>query len=60
MSSPVVHVRPETSLVEALDLMTEKDIRHLPVLDRQDHCVGFLTWKNLFRQFSNLIKEAPP
>jgi CBS domain-containing protein len=60
MSSPVVHVRPETSLAEALDLMTEKDIRHLPVLDRQDHCVGFLTWKNLFRHFSNLIKEAPP
>jgi len=57
MSSPVVHVWPETSLADAMGLMIEKDIRHLPVIDRQGHCVGVLTWKNLLRHFSNLFKE---
>jgi len=31
MSSPVIFVRPEQTIEEAMGLMTEKKIRHLPV-----------------------------
>jgi CBS domain-containing protein len=33
MSSPPIHVDPATSLHDCMVLMTEKHIRHLPVLD---------------------------
>ena len=32
MSRPLLAVDPETAVVEALDLMKEKEIRHLPVV----------------------------
>ena len=32
MSQPLLAVQPETAVVEALDLMKEKEIRHLPVV----------------------------
>jgi len=35
MSSPVYYVRPETSCEECMALMTEKRIRHLPVMSEE-------------------------
>ncbi len=32
MSSPVIFIRPEQTIEEAMAIMTEKKIRHLPVL----------------------------
>jgi CBS domain-containing protein len=58
MSSPVISVTPDMKMADALDLMAEKDIRHVPVLDKDDRCVGYITWKNLFKQFSKHIKQA--
>jgi len=37
MSSPVIGVPPETKVGSCLQLMTSKHIRHLPVVDRDDH-----------------------
>jgi len=34
MSAPVIFIRPEQTIEEAMALMTEKKIRHLPVLDQ--------------------------
>jgi CBS domain-containing protein len=33
MSSPVIYVTPETEIEECMALMTERRIRHLPVVD---------------------------
>jgi len=33
MSSPVIFIRPEQTIEEAMAVMTEKKIRHLPVLE---------------------------
>ncbi len=57
MTSPVTTVSPTTTLMEALSLMAQKDIRHLPVVDSDQRAVGFLTWKSLFQQFSQLLKQ---
>jgi len=43
MSSPVVSVAPDTSLLEAGELMLHHDISGLPVLDREAHLVGIAT-----------------
>lgn len=58
MTSPVISVSPTTPLAQALELMSEKDIRHVPVLDRDGRVVGYLTWKNLFRVLSDLVKKG--
>jgi len=57
MTHPVVTVHPDTKMSEALDIMAEKDIRHIPVVDKDNKVVGYLTWKNLFRHFSKLMKN---
>ena len=42
MSSNVVYVRPDQPLEEAMVLMSEKHIRHLPVIDN-DKLVGMIS-----------------
>lgn len=37
MSSPVIGVPPDAKVGSCLQLMTNKHIRHLPVVDRNDH-----------------------
>lgn len=42
MTSPVVTVRPETSLLEALSLLLEHHIKRLPVVDAEGRPVGLV------------------
>ncbi len=42
MSSPVIHVGPQQSVNECMMLMTEKRIRHLPVVD-QGELIGVIS-----------------
>ena len=43
MTHKVISVRPETSVIEARDLMQEHRIRHLPVVEDDDILVGIIT-----------------
>jgi len=43
MTQRVITVRPETSVIEARDLMQEHRIRHLPVVEDDDILVGIIT-----------------
>jgi CBS domain-containing protein len=49
MSSKVISVRPDTSLGECLQLVTDRGIRHLPVLDEAGKVVGLLSIGDLVR-----------
>jgi IMP dehydrogenase len=43
MSAPLVYVTPETSIDECMAVMTERRIRHLPVLDDRREVVGVIS-----------------
>jgi CBS domain-containing protein len=43
MSSPLVYVSPDTSIEECMAVMTERRIRHLPVLDERRDVVGVIS-----------------
>jgi len=43
MTHKVISVRPETSVIEARDLMQKHRIRHLPVVDDNDFLLGIIT-----------------
>lgn len=58
MTSPVITVSPTTTLDAALDLMTAKNIRHLPVVDKDDKVVGYVTWKILFQRLGGMLREG--
>ena len=54
MTSPVITVRPETLMEEAVRLMREKKIGGLPVL-RDARLVGILTEADVFRAFAQVL-----
>ena len=43
MSSPLVYVTPETTVEECMGVMTERRIRHLPVLGEHRETVGIIS-----------------
>ena len=51
MSAPVATVSEDTPILEALEMMTSKNIRRLPVVDSEGRMIGFLSWKELFAKF---------
>jgi CBS domain-containing protein len=57
MTSPVITVSPTTTLDSALDLMTARKIRHLPVVDKDGKVVGYLTWKILYQRLSGMLRD---
>ena len=49
MSSPVVTVSSDTTHRKALELMQQKRLRRLPVVDDDGHCVGIVSQADLAR-----------
>ena len=43
MSTDVITITPETTLPEAHQIMTNEEIRRLPVVDKDGHLVGIVT-----------------
>ncbi|MEN9682797.1 MAG: hypothetical protein RLZZ427_548 [Pseudomonadota bacterium] len=48
MTAPAITVSPSTSVLEALALMTQRRIRHLPVTDRGE-MIGFISIGDLVK-----------
>lgn len=49
MSSPVITVRPDDLVRHCMELMTERRIRHLPVVDEGGEMVGMISIGDLVR-----------
>lgn len=50
MTSPVQTVPADTSPNEALAIMIEKHIRHLPIVDKEGRMLGMLSIRNLLQR----------
>jgi acetoin utilization protein AcuB len=57
MNKKIVTIFPDTKLSEAYALMTEKNIRHLPVLD-EEKLVGIVTDRDIRLATSRLAKKT--
>jgi CBS domain-containing protein len=48
MTSPLVYVTPETTIEESMAIMTDRRIRHLPVVEDED-VVGIISIGDLVK-----------
>ncbi len=55
MSKPVITVEESASINDAIEIMTNKKIRRLVVVDRKNKMTGILTQKDIFK----LIEKNP-
>ncbi|MET9958531.1 CBS domain-containing protein [Streptomyces sp. NPDC006326] len=51
MSSPAITARPEWSVVRAARLMRQKQVKRLPVVDRENRVIGVLSRSDLLQLF---------
>jgi len=49
MSSPLITINLNNSIKDAIEIMQQKDIRRLPVVDNKGKMVGIITHKDVFR-----------
>ena len=47
MATELITVDPEMSIVSAKELMTEKNIRHLPVIDGEGKLIGIVSDRDM-------------
>lgn len=59
MTSDLVTVLEDTDLSVAWNLMDDKQIRHLPVVDADDNLVGVLSHRDLARRALGAVDELP-
>jgi CBS domain-containing protein len=51
MTTPVQTVNPDTKLSVAVKMMRKFDVARLPVVDKENHLLGILFWKDIFDKF---------
>ena len=57
MNSPVITLPPDTSVAEALRLIDEERIRHLPLVERDGTLRGLLRGRDLLEYVAECIPE---
>jgi CBS domain-containing protein len=55
MTTPVVTVRSDASVMDIIKLMRKKHVRHLPVLDRNRRLVGIVGSRDLMKVATEVI-----
>lgn len=57
MSKPLITIQPGASLKDAVVLMQQKDIRRLPIIDKDRQLVGIITEKDILRTVFKVFKK---
>ena len=57
MSRGIVTISKADELEDALKIMEEKNIRHLPVVDENNTCVGMLGMRDLMKAYIQSIEK---
>lgn len=55
MSDNVITLKPDDSLYKARELMSERHIRHLPIVDAESNFVGLLSERDLLKAAGSRI-----
>ncbi|MFB0936577.1 MAG: CBS domain-containing protein [Propionivibrio sp.] len=50
MSGDAVHVTPEARIEECMAIMTEKHVRHLPILDNDEKVIGIISIGDVIKE----------
>jgi len=58
MSKPLITIQPGASLKDAVVLMQQKDIRRLPIIDKDGRLVGIITEKDILRLVFKIFKKT--
>ena len=58
MSKPLITIQPGASLKDAVVLMQQKDIRRLPIIDKDGQLVGIITEKDILRVVFKIFKKT--
>ncbi len=56
MTQDVIASRPEDTLATLRDLMYERDVRHMPVIDEDSELIGLVSQRDLLRH--SLIQQS--
>jgi CBS domain-containing protein len=59
MSAPAVSVRPETTIVQAAQLLDRHRIKRLPVVDDEGRLVGIVSRRDLLHVFAHTEATHP-
>lgn len=57
MSKNLITLKENDSLAKAKELMHEKNIRNIPVVNDQEECVGMLTQREYLRHAFHLVSQ---
>ena len=58
MSKPLITIQPGATLKDAVVLMQQKDIRRLPIIDKDGRLVGIITEKDILRVVFKIFKKT--
>ena len=58
MSKPLITIQPGASLKDAVVLMQQKDIRRLPIIDKDGRLVGIITEKDILKVVFKIFKKT--
>ena len=58
MSKPLITIQPGASLKDAVVLMQQKDIRRLPIIDKDGRLEGIITEKDILRVVFKIFKKT--
>jgi len=50
MSGDAVHVTPEVRIEECMAIMTDKHVRHLPILDNDEQLIGIISIGDVIKE----------
>ena len=56
MTQDVIAARPDDSLARLRDMMVDRDVRHMPVIESEKDLVGLVSQRDLLR--NHLIEQA--
>lgn len=60
MTSPCIMIAQHSTIEEALEIMSKKDVRHLPVVDQDDHVVGIITDRDIKMVLPSILGDEDP